>query len=55
MDGRDGDQLTSVAQGSCGSVLSAIGLNLIASVIFAVVFSLINSRAQERALVDNIE
>ncbi|GAA4913090.1 hypothetical protein HD597_012385 [Nonomuraea thailandensis] len=35
---------------TAGSVLSAIGLNLIASVVFAAIFTLLSTRVQERSL-----
>lgn len=35
--------------------LSALGLNLIASVLFALIFSLINTRVQERVVLDSID
>jgi hypothetical protein len=37
------------------AVLSAVGLNLIASVIFAVIFSVLSNRVQERSLDESIE
>jgi hypothetical protein len=36
------------------AILSALGLNLIASVIFAVVFTVLSNRVQERSLEENI-
>lgn len=36
-------------------IMSALGLNLIASVIFAVIFSLVSSNIQERLLLERIE
>jgi hypothetical protein len=37
-----------------GSILSAIGLNLIAGVLFAVIFTVLSTRVQERSLEQNI-
>lgn len=40
---------------TAGVVMSAIGLNLIASVIFAVIFSMLSNRVRERSLEDAID